>query len=57
MVFKRLKANHRKIFGKKNTKLMNNPYNPNLFAIIKQSVEQLKSLETLRDKHNKKTLL
>ena len=34
-----------------------NPNNPNLFPIIKQSVEQLKSSETLRDKLNKKTLV
>ena len=34
-----------------------NPNNPNLFPIIKQSVEQLKSSETLRDKLNKKTLI
>ena len=66
MLFKRLKANHRKIFGKKNTKLKKilptvittyNPNNPNLLPIINQSVEQLKSSETLRDKLNKKTLI
>ena len=66
MVFKRLNANHRKNFRKEKNKTDENlltfittynPNNPNLFPIIKQSVEQLKSSETLRDKLNKKTLI
>ena len=34
-----------------------NPNNPNLFTIIKQTVEKLKSSETLRNKLNKKTVI